>query len=232
MLGRVKIDKRLSIIGVIIVVLSTTIATQYASTKISYTFTIVHPAETGVRFIASDNCSDDGLRCLRVANNASPVLSLNLGEWFPNSTKNYTAAFGIVNENNYTVNITHIQIIGDNTSYIDIWVHGNRSEDYPDEGDCSTRVKVVDNGASLYHADSCVWQLAIGDSNSSSMDGTNIETPWDETSHIRYSKSDIQAINVTDDYVWVGISLKIPPDSALQAATGKIYVHFKAETTP
>ena len=230
MLVSVKIDKRLSIIGVVIVVLSTTMATQYANTKISYTFNIVHPTDTGIRFIASDNCSDDGFRCLRVENNASPVLSLDLGEWFPNSTKNYTAAFGIVNENNYSVNISYIQIIGDNISFIDIWVHGNRTEDYPDEGDCSTRVKVVDNGVSLYSKGSCVWKLAIGDDNTSSMDDTNTTTPWDEPSHIRYSKYDIAAINVTDDYVWVGVSLTVPPDASLQSATGKIYVNFEAGT--
>ena len=201
------------------------------SRQCRHTFQIIHPADAGIRFIASDNCSDDGLRCLRVLNNASPTLSLDLGEWFCNSTKNYTAAFGIVNENNYTVNISYIQIIGDNTSFIDIWIHGNRTEDYPDEGDANTRIKVVEDGASLYGAGQCVWRLAIGDENTSTMDGANILTPWDQPSHIRYSMDNTRAINGTDDYVWVGISLKVPPDAGLQSsATGKIYVHFEAET--
>ena len=228
-MARVKIDRRLAIFGVLIVVLSTTMGTQYAHTKISYSFTIVHPSEVGIRFIGSDNCSDDGDRCLRVVNNNSG-LSLELGEWLPNSTKNYTAAFGIVNENPYTVNITHINITGENISFVDIWLHGNRTEDYPDEGDCGTRIKVVENGISYFGKGCCAWQLAPGDDNTSTMDGPNVLTPWDETSHIRYSNSNTNAVNITDDYVWVGVSLNVPNDSTLQRATGTITVHFEADT--
>jgi hypothetical protein len=214
-----------------------TMATQYANTKISYTFTIVHPSNADIRFIGSDNSSDDGLRCLRVLDNdsASVFLSLNLGELAPNQTINYTAAFGIVNEENFTVNITHFSLSGENTSYFDIWVHGNRTEDYPTEGDCSTRVKVVNNGdGSMYGTNSCVWQLAAGDMNATTMcaDGTTqLNTLWDEQSHIQYSINNANnSVNQTSDFVWVGISVSVPSDAALQTATGTLVIYFKSDS--
>jgi hypothetical protein len=234
-----RIDRRLVLIGVMLIVLSMTMATQYANTKISYSFQIVHPSNADIRFIGSDNSSDDGLRCLRVLDNdsASVYLSLNLGELAPNSTMNYTAAFGIVNEENFTLNITHFTITGENTSYFDIWVHGNRTEDYPDEGDCPTRVMVIEDGSANYNINSCVWQLYAGDMNVSTMcadpniaNPTQLDTLWDEQSHVQYSTNNQNnSVNGTSDFVWVGISVTVPHDAILHTATGTLTCYFKAD---
>jgi len=60
-----RLDRRLTLIGIMIIVLSVTMATQYATTKVGYSYSIVHPSNADIRFIGSDN-SSDGTRVLRV----------------------------------------------------------------------------------------------------------------------------------------------------------------------
>jgi len=230
-----RIDRRLVLIGVMIVVLSMTMATQYATTRIGYSYGIVHPSNADVRFIGSDNSSNDALRCLRVTTNASTsrYLTLELGDWFPNSMKNYTAAFGIVNEESFNITITHVNVSDEAASaYIDIWLHGDRDADYSGDGEAS--VKVVDGGAASYSASSSAWVLAAGDGTTTTMcadGGTQLTTLWDDSSHVQYSMNDANnSVNETSDFVWVGVSIDVPSDAADAAtATGTIYVHFKAD---
>jgi hypothetical protein len=54
------------------------------------------------------------------------------------SEKNYTAAFGILNEKQFAVNIKCINISGHNTTYLSIWLHGDRDADYT--GDSASQV--------------------------------------------------------------------------------------------
>jgi len=229
-----RIDRRLVLIGVMLIVLSMTMATQYAVTKVSYSFAIVHPSNADIRYIGSDNSSDDGNRILRVLNNASgsQYLTIELGDWAPNERKNYSAVFGIVNEEQFPVNITYINVSGTSASYLDIWLHGDRDADY--SGDGAASVKVVDDGTALYDSSNVVWTLAAGDGDTSTMcaDGSNqLTTPWDDTSHVRYSVNDANnSVNETSDFVWVGVSLNIPSNAAAGTPTGTIYIHFKATT--
>jgi len=207
-----------------------TMATQYATTKANYSFAIVHPSNADIRFIGSDNSSGDSARVLRVTNNNSGTqfVTIELGSWMPNSQKNYTAAFGIVNEEAQKVNITYVSVSGVNASYLNIWLHGDRSTDAGTEG---TAVKVVSGGAALYNDNTVVWTLGSGDSDENTMNGAGLSTPWDETSHVRYSVDDsTNAVNETHDFVWVQVSLDIANAAGLQAATGTIEFHFKATT--
>ena len=227
-----KIDRRLVLIGVMLIVLSMTMATQYAVTKVSYSFAIVHPSNADIRYIGSDNSSDDGNRVLRVLNNASKYLTIELGDFAPNQQKNYSAAFGIVNEEQFPINITFVNISGTDATYLDIWLHADRDQDFPNDG---TAVKVVDDGTALFDSNSVVWTLGAGDGDTSTMDNNSgvagtISTPWDSTSNIRYSTSDTNAINGTSDFVWVGITLDIPNNAAAATPTGTIYIHFKSTT--
>jgi hypothetical protein len=226
-----RIDRRLVLLGIVIIVLSMTMATQYATTKVAYSFAIVHPSDADIRFIGSDNSSGDSFRVLRVNNNNSGTqfVTIELGSWMPNSEKNYTAAFGIVNEETQKVNITYVNVSGVNASYLNIWLHGDRSTDAGSEGGA---VKVVSSGASVYNANSVAWTLGAGDSNPNTMNLSDLTTPWDETSHVRYSIDDTKnAVNESSDFVWIQISLNIESTAPLQAATGTIEFHFKASTT-
>ena len=120
-----RLDRRLILIGVMLVVLSMTMATQYAITKTGYSFTIVHPSNADIRFIGHDNSSDN-IRLLRInGTNASGSMRLELsfGNISAQQNKTYTAAFGIVNEERFPVTITNISVIGTNAGYLDIYIH-------------------------------------------------------------------------------------------------------------
>ena len=45
-----RLDRRLTLIGIMIIVLSVTMATQYATTKVGYSYSIVHPSNADIRF--------------------------------------------------------------------------------------------------------------------------------------------------------------------------------------
>lgn len=108
-----RLDRRLTLIGIMIIVLSVTMATQYATTKVGYSYSIVHPSNADIRFIGSDN-SSDVTRVLRVdGDNSSGSRNVKVklgGNWTENYNKTYTAAFGIVNEERFNVTITHINV--------------------------------------------------------------------------------------------------------------------------
>ena len=142
-----QLDKRLVVIGIMVIVLSVTMATQYATTKVGYSYSIVHPSNADIRFIASDNATD-GIMILRVSgNNDSGARALTLklgGNWTENFNKTYTAAFGIVNEENLSVNITYINVsTTTGLDYMQIWVHGDRDLIAGSDG---TSVMVWDKG--------------------------------------------------------------------------------------
>jgi len=225
-----RIDRRLTFIGVLLIVLSMTMATQYATTKVSYTFGIVHPSNADIRFVGSDNASDG--RVLRVVNNASNsrYITVNLGSFFPNSLKNYTAAFAIVNEEGFKVNITHCNVSGTAASYITIYLHNNRTTEAANEV-ASARYLLVSSGVSQSTWNTNAWVLAAGNLDASNMNGTAIRTPWDGTKYVRYnSTTTIQAHNYTRDWVWVQININIPSNADAVTATGQIWFHFRAST--
>jgi hypothetical protein len=225
-----KIERYVMFIGVLIVVLSMTMATQYATTRATYSFGIAHPSDSDIRYIGSDNSSGDNMRVFRVTNTSTAkYATIELGDWMPNSKKNYTAAFGIVNEEQFKVNITYINITGTNNSYVTVWLHGDRDADY--NGETASCVKVLSSGTPLYTSSTVVWTLGAGNGNQNNMNGTTLSINWDDTSHVRYSLDDtVNAVNETSDFVWVGVSIDIPSDAITQAATGTIYINFKSST--
>lgn len=176
-----RIDRRLTIIGVMLVVLSMTMATQYAVTKVGYTYSIVHPSDADIRFIGFDN-SSDAVRVLRTASGTNTSGSLNLeirlGNLSENQNKTYTAAFGIVNEEKFAVNITHVVLDTDTgVDYMKIWLHGRPNMKAADD---ETSVLIWDMGAVAGVANgSTAWTLAAGNANAADMNGTNIETDFD-----------------------------------------------------
>ena len=226
------IDRRLTILGVMLVVLSMTMATQYATTKVSYTYSIVHPSNADIRFIGSDNGSNG--RVLKAVNNGTNAsVQLSFGNWSANSNKTYSAAFGIVNEELMAVNITHIEVSATTGfDYMQIWLHGNRSTKADDD---ASSVFIWNNGSLGYTSSSdCAWILAAGNQDPSDMsdDGiASLPTNWDGTAGVRYSENDVNySINGTSDFVWVQISINIPAtvDSG-GTHDGTILIHFKAD---
>ena len=209
------------------------IATQYATTETGYSYRIVHPSNADIRFIGSDNSSDEIMVIQVEGDNSSghTNLKLELGaDLTQNSNETYKAAFGIVNEERFNVTITHINVsTSSGSDYLQIWLHGDRDAAAGSDG---TSVMVWNKGSVGFSTSDSVWVLGVGDQNADYMNtgGTTIETPWNETAHVRYSYSDEDAVNSTDDYVWVQISIDIPDGADSGMYSGWIWIHFKATT--
>ena len=234
-----KVNKRLIIIAVLFVILNMVVATQYAVTKINYTFSIMHPSDSSIRFIGSDN-SSDGIRVLRVAgsNTTNVQLKLELGTGYTASmVRSYTAAFGIVNEESYSVNITHINVSSDNHTYMKIYLHGNRTANANSTITDPSSVFMWDNNTMVNQSNTTAWTLAAGDDNTSSMcyntsDSANctIPTPWDETAHVRFSRNNSIATSSISDFVWVQITLDIPDVvETIGTYSGVIWIHLEID---
>ena len=243
-----KVNKKLMLVGVLVLTLNMLMATQFAVTKIGYEYNIVHPSNANIRYIGSDNAS--GGRLLRVSdplNNGTSSLKLSLGDWSPGTEKMYSAAFGIVNEEQVPVDILYINVSSDNAPYLTIWLHGNRSANANSTDTDSTTVLMNVNGSSVRDPNATAWTLAPGNGNPNDMcsdvsDPANYSsnTTWDETQHVRYSLNDSigysvgfdgKTVNNASDFVWIQIAMDIPNNvdaSGLHAGT--IYIHFKAVT--
>jgi len=252
-----RIDRRLTLLGVMLVVLSTVMATQYATTKVGYSYSIVHPSNADIRFVGSDNSSDDGLRVLRIdgSNGTSARVTLELGDWSAGANKTYTAAFAIVNEEGFAVNITNVRVLNATTgaastaNYLQIWLHGNGSKKATDD---TSSVYVYNNGTSYFTSTSTAWAMAHGDGVISTMRSnistghTQINTGWDHVSNVRFTlnlsgniddavqanraDTDHTLINASD-FVWVQISLNIPRYNIDgKNHTGVLEFNFKATT--
>jgi hypothetical protein len=234
-----KIDKRLAIIGILIVITAMVMATQYAVTRLGYEYNIVHPSNADLRYIGSDN-SSDGVRVLRVSgmNGTNASVKLAFGNYSTNQTYTYTASFGIVNEERFPVNITHIDVTSSNWTYMKIWLHGNRNADASDNTSDPSGVYMFNNGTIVNTSNTTAWILATGNKNTSDMcsnvsDRINnsCNTTWDETAHVRYSLNNTNATSSLSDYVWVQITIEITNVVDYDGPhIGLIYVHFAADT--
>ncbi len=228
-----RIDRRLTLLGVMLIVLSMTMATQYATTRVSFQYGIVNPSNADIRFVGCDNASDGSGRVLRVLTNVTtPLSQIVLGNWMPNSRKNYTAAFAIVSEEKLSVNITHVNASGTGAQYMTVWLHGNRSKDVNAEAS-NAKVCILRNGVSVFASDNCCpWKLGAGNGNVANMNGTAINTKWDTSASVRYNATtNINAINGSRDFVWIEVVIDLPTNAAAATVTGTLYFYFKATTT-
>ena len=229
-----RIDRRLVLIGVMLIVLSMTMATQYATTKTGYSFALVHPSNADIRFIASDNSTDQIFLLRTDGDNSSDTVNslvLNFGNISANQNVTYTAAFGIVNEEAFTVNITHINVTADSGSdYLQIWVKGDRDAKAEDDPQA---LLIWDRGTNPgnFNVSTTIWQLGAGNNDPTDLDGSTGYTLWNDRAGIQYSYYDSDATNTSDDYCWFQISIT-PDDSADTSATyaGTVMIHTKAHT--
>ena len=227
-LDGMQIGKRLLVVGILFLMLGMVMATQYAVTRTGYVFAVVHPSDANIRFIGSD-LSGDGIRVLRAVNNGTTgTIQVSLGNFSAGCNKTYTAAFCIVNEESFVVNITHINVSTAGSDYLQIWLHGERKSDVSsDSGDVAF---LWNKGVQVSQSTSTAWTLGQGNNDASNMDGSGATTLWDGTSGVRWSTYNTTAVNGTDDYVWVQISLDLPQHPSEDGETGALFIHFEAST--
>lgn len=237
---RMKVSKKWLLLAVLFLILNMIIATQYVVIKIGYEYYIVYPCNADIRYIGSDN-STDGIRVLRVIgiNVTNVGVKLRLGGNFTtNQVKTYTAAFGIVNEENHSVNITHINVSSSNHTYLKIWLHGDRDTNANSNTIDNITVFMWNNNTLVNASDTTAWTLAAGNDNPNNMcynvsDRINcsVNTTWDEVAHVRYSLNDTNATSNISDFIWVQISIDIPDTTDfLSLHSGTIWIHLEKET--
>ena len=193
------VRKKVLLVGIAIAVLSAAVATQYARVTIGYEYNIVHPSNGLIRFVALDNASD-GHRLLRVRNNnTTATMNLSFGNIPQGMNKTYSAAFAIVNEEGFPINITGVTVSGNGKQYMKIWLHSNANTDATQEGN---KLLIWDGATSHGY-----WILGNGNNNSTNMNGTSTSTPWDNDDNIRYAAGTPTATNGSTDFVWVQISI-------------------------
>lgn len=234
-----KVKKKWMIPAVLFLVVNIVIATQYAVTKVGYEYYILHPSNADIRFIGSDN-SSDGIRILRVvgSNTTNVAVKLRFGNYSTNQIYHYTAAFGIVNEECYPLEITHINVtpIVANYTYVKIWLHGDRDANANSTDTDNSSVFMWDNNTMINASNTTAWILAAGNRNPGDMcynvsDRANcsINTTWDETAHVRYSLNNSNAVSNVSDFVWVQVAVDIPNViDNIGRHVGTIYIHFEA----
>jgi len=242
-----KLKRNLILLAVLLLTSNMLLATQYAVTKIGYEYYLVHPSDSNIRYIGSDNTT--GGRVLRMTGgNTTGVIKLILGNWSVGTNKMYSAAFGIVNEEAVALSITHINISSTvGYSYMNIWLHGNRTANANSTVNDPTTVLMVSNGSTINATDTNAWTLAPGNdepynmcSNVSDRTNCSTNTTWDSTANVRYSLNDTVAygvgmngrtINNASDYVWVQIGIDIPTNvDTTGIHSGNIWIHYKATT--
>jgi len=236
-----KVNKKWLILAVLFLVLNLIAATQFAVTKIGYEYSIVHPCDANIRYIGSDNSSDD-IRILRIIGSNSTNVGVKLrlgGNFTTNQMVTYTAAFGIVNEEEYPINITHINVSSNNHSYLQIYLHGDRDANGNSTATDSSTVFMWDNNTLINLSNTTAWILAAGDGNPNTMcyntsDRTNfsVNTTWDEhpLAQVRYSLNNSDAVSNLSDFVWVQVTVNIPNTAdVLGLHTGTIWVHLESE---
>jgi hypothetical protein len=227
--------KKLLLVGILAVTLSTISATQYVRADLGFSYEIVHPSDADIRYIGSDN-APDGLRVIR-GNNAgndpdpltSSSVSLEFGRWAIGQTKVYTAAFGIVNEESFDVDINGINAVFDGDAEIQIWLHGDEDvEATTSTVDAVLMYDSEDGGAQVGS-----WTLAAGDQDpDTANDGTDdVDTEWcPNQSHVRFAEGSPLAESETADYVWVQVVLTVPAGADLNTFGGTISFNFESTT--
>lgn len=216
------IRKKILLVGVGIAVLSAAIATQYATISMRYEFSIVHPSNGFIRFVALDNATD-GHRLLRVIDNNTAKMVLKFGDIPKGMNKTYTAAFAIVNEEGFSVNVTGVSVNGSGAQYLRIWLHADATKDAKDD---ASSVLLWKNGAPV----SGYWVLDAGNNNTTNMNGTATSTPWDTDDNIRYAAATPTAGSGTTDFVWVQISVDTTNAVIKNYNDGYIEFHFASQT--
>ncbi len=233
-----KLKRQLMIIGILLLVASMVMATQYAITRVEYGYFIVHPSDATIRFLGSDN-SSDGIRILRVPGDNSTRVSLKLqfANYSVNYKTHYSAAFGIVNEQNHTVNISYANVSTPNWTYMHIYLHGNRDANAANSSLDPSSVYMWANNTVVNATNTTAWTLAPGDtdpstmcSNVSNRAACTINTTWDEIAHVRYSRNNTNATDGVSDFVWVQVTFDVGDIADfLGEHSGYIYFHLETE---
>lgn len=214
--------KRLLPLLALIVAISTVAATQYATSDVDYSYSIVSGTDANIRFIGHDN-GQDSILTLRADNDNGADLRLDLGDFSRDQTSWYTAAFGIVNEEMLVLYINGIDVTGTGANYLYIYLHDNSNT----KSELDTNSLLIWNGAA--GASTFSRTLAQGDNDATDMQGQSgmLSTPMDSSAHVRALTNPGDDDNSAGtDHVWVQVKLIIPSGASTGSYSGSITFDF------
>ena len=252
MVNRKKIYKGVLGLLAVLVVLSVINATQFARVGAAYSYTVSNYGAY-VHFLTRDGDPIDSSKPV-LTSSGNTSYSLSLGIWCPGTNKTYTAAFAIVNEEDYAVTLVGVNVEGTGIDYVYIYAHKNANKtctaDKIVTDVAANRETVAGESALLWNGSagkgSGTWVLAKGDGNTATYDhdgdaaapyynatwnADNINAwHYDKILDWGYTDSNQPATNGTSDYVWIEICLQIPSTvtSSETAYTGTISFMFES----
>ena len=214
------------------------VATQFALTDIEYEYIIGIRPDYGIKYIGSDN-SSDGTRVLRAEQNGTDSYKIRLGNISMNYQWTYSAAFGIVNEDKFTKRITHMKVFSSTSTYLKIWLHGDRDANAESNLTDPSTVYMWNNNTLVNDSNTTAWVLAAGNDDPSDMcynvsdrASFSVNTTWDKhvQAQVRYSLNNSNASSGVADFVWVQIAIDIPDTvDSLGVHSGMIWIHIESE---
>ena len=125
-------SQKLLVAIVIVAVVGAVYAMQFMQSTPSAT-AAASTYDARIRFLARDLRLDYSRNATAVYNNTGPFIksadnisySVYLGNWSVYTNRTFPAAFGIVNENNYSITVTTVNITGEISGYIRLWLHAH-----------------------------------------------------------------------------------------------------------
>lgn len=228
---------RLFVIGMLLLITTMAVATQFALSDLDYQFIVGIIPDYGIHYIGSDN-STDGIRVLRKTNPNAENYYLFLGNVSANSRWAYSSAFAIVNEDRFVKHITHIEVLSENNTNVKIWLHDHKNNNANYPSNTTRSVLMFSNGTLTNCSTTIAWTLAPGDRNASTI-CSNITDPanytsntlWDPIAHVRYTHNNTRNDHHYADYVWVQIEIDIPETMHIKEHyLGSLRIYFRSDT--
>lgn len=176
----------------------------------------------------------------------------NLGSWMENTSKSFPGAFAIVNTQSVPVRITQIEVLGDASGYLRVYLHKNHTMP------CNSSIVAPGTATELtadmqlyYDGSSSIlwtgdggWRLGSGlgynatgcltyTNGTGALNATRIAGFPDSNYYFwLYNESAVPganlAINNTANFVWIEIDVVVPPGASAITISGELIFYFKS----
>ncbi len=186
----------------LLVTVAAIFSTQYATVSLSVTANIV-TNQTGLIWFGAGDLAGDGVYALRASSDGAQAY-LYFWKIPPSSSKEYTQAFAIVNEEAFDIVITQVTVPDVPSGFtINIWLD--------DDGDPSSRTLVFDGTPYTVS-----YTLNAGDGDDTTVvdaGGTTRSVSYDASSHTKPLNAAWQGSDgssgTSSDFVWVAVKITV-----------------------
>ncbi len=232
--------KKIFVIFTISIVVTALVAMEYLRTKSGYEYGVT-TFSPHIKWISRGQCLDVNHTGLIIRSYDNQTYKLELGNWTVNSQRIYPCAFGIVNEENYHLTLLEIEVSGNISQYIRVWLHANPrllcnstigGVDGTESSENMTLMWNYTNGTSGNY-----WILCRGDGNASTYKveyplntATTYSCVWNESYNVWLWNENERGVarnnSLLTDTVWVEIDIDIPQFTPIGYLTGTLIFYL------